>query len=323
MQTFGPQHPAKVYIRLYLSSSFHTLFAPSHQPLRAMSLSLRPDSVTSASSSNTARSSIPTGSVVPITEKQLHEQPSTTDADWTPYVRPTSSMDPIFTSEEYEAFARQFGTSVLISTFTATLIVAFLALARDIIDAPDTPDPVALIHFNIGMLLGMAATGLHIGVIVVAGRAAALCFRLSAAAVRDESKSIHCSKRLPSLEGSRHFAQVDFFRYIKYCDHLQLVASMMLLCFFLFLAYSMFTLKVFFWILFGASTIGGFSVFNTGFWKVSLAREAIRDTWNGISTRCCPQDGTAGTTADTRKGSWTRCFPHRRRDGKSDASDMA
>ncbi|KAG6907973.1 hypothetical protein DXG01_006698 [Tephrocybe rancida] len=174
-------------------------------------------------------------------------------------------------SPEYKALAGQFASSVVVSTFTAALIIAFLGLAWAIFTQPATPDPVALLHFDIGMFLGMSAVGLHIGIIVVGGRATALCFRLAARLPDDID--VEANTR------TRELAAVDFYRYVRYCEHLQLLASITLLGFFLFLAYTMFTHKTFFWLLLASSAIGGFSVFNTGFWKVSVSWEAFTDAW--------------------------------------------
>ncbi|RDB27527.1 hypothetical protein Hypma_003839 [Hypsizygus marmoreus] len=176
--------------------------------------------------------------------------------------------------EVYKSLAEQFGTLVIISTFTASLIVAFLSLAHDVI--ADNPSPVATMHLEIGLLLALSATGVHLGVIVVGGRAAALCFRLAAVA------------RSPSQVEANiiaDFKDINFYRYITYCNRLQLIGAMLLLSSFLFLTFSLFSHHAFFWVLLGASILGGFSIFRIGFWKASVTRENVKAAWGRLTRR--------------------------------------
>ncbi|RDB27491.1 hypothetical protein Hypma_003840 [Hypsizygus marmoreus] len=190
--------------------------------------------------------------------------------------QPSHDEDLLLTSEEYKGLAGQFSTLVIISTFTSTLIVAFLSLARDI--TTEDPTPRSTLHFEIGMLLGLSAMGIHIGVIVVGGRAAALCFRLAAAT----SHTTSSARRQAHADLISHMKEVDFYRYTKYCDQLQLIGAIVLLSAFLLLAFSLFTHWQLPWILLAASVVGGCSVFMTGFWTASVTGENVRQAWVAV-----------------------------------------
>ncbi|KAG5634700.1 hypothetical protein H0H81_001057 [Sphagnurus paluster] len=171
-------------------------------------------------------------------------------------------------AKEYKALSAQFNNFVLISTFTVGLNTAFLGLAYNIIVPQNgSPTATALTHYDYGQLLGLIATGIHVGIIIVAGRAAGLCFRATGS-----------SESLARIEAGcrdkQSFTVDSFYRYVQYCERLQLIASIMLLGFLLFLSYAMFKHQAFFWVLFAASCVGGFSVFDIGFWKVSASFQA-------------------------------------------------
>jgi hypothetical protein len=121
--------------------------------------------------------------------------------------------------------------------------------------------------FDIGMLFSLLATGVHLGVIIVGGRATSLCFRIAATPKPETDPEVADFR-----EGLRH---VDFARYIAYCERLQLAGTMFLLLSILFIAFFLFTHIVFPLILVGTSVLGGMSVYRTGFWSVSVVRENI------------------------------------------------
>lgn len=110
------------------------------------------------------------------------------------------------------------------------------------------------------MMLALSATGIHIGVIIIGGRAAALCTR------RDIE-----SQAQPFAE----LGKADFARYTRHCDRLQLAGVLILHTSVLFLAFSLFTYYVFPSILLVASGIGAYSIFRVGFWKISVTRENL------------------------------------------------
>ncbi|KAG5653053.1 hypothetical protein H0H81_002507 [Sphagnurus paluster] len=184
--------------------------------------------------------------------------------------------DRMHQDKEYEALSAQFNNFVVISTFTAALNIAFLSLAYSVIIPQNgSPTTAELIHYDCGQLLGLIATGIQIGIIVVAGRASSLCFR--AAANFESPATVEA--------GCRDKQIISFYRYVQYCERLQLIGSVMLLNFLLLLSYAMFKHQAFFWVLFVASCVGGFSVFNSGFWKVSVSAETANEISGWIHGR--------------------------------------
>lgn len=126
------------------------------------------------------------------------------------------------------------------------------------------------------MLLGLLATGFHLFVIVVSGRAAALCARLSSiygqSPYHDKLSVVLGDADKVFVEGIKG---IRFIRYVKYCDRLHLIGALMILASFLTLSFSLFMDWKYPMFLLIVSLGGGFSVYNTGFWKVSIVKETI------------------------------------------------
>ncbi|KAF8737099.1 hypothetical protein AX14_013459 [Amanita brunnescens Koide BX004] len=75
---------------------------------------------------------------------------------------------------EYDALGQQFTTLVIISTFTANLIIGFLTLAHNILS---TRQAYPMIQYEVGMFFALAGMAVHAGVIIIAGRGAALALK--------------------------------------------------------------------------------------------------------------------------------------------------
>lgn len=236
---------------------------------------------------------IPSGAV----QRVVQEDQSNTPSSYFPAT--------LMCSEEYSALAGQFGTFVLVvwdfsylamtqlttpfsenqSTFTATLIIGFLSLARDIISSNDTD--TRNLNFEVGMFLSLLATGSHIGVIIIAGRAAALCMRLAAHtrfvhhidlenSFRENSKP-GFKPKVSSLHdiAALNLHEADFYLYVTYCERLQLSGTICLGVTIIFLTFSIFQYRVFPVLLVTAAVCGSLAVCWMGFWKLSVTREYI------------------------------------------------
>ncbi|KAF8622974.1 hypothetical protein AX15_006573 [Amanita polypyramis BW_CC] len=89
-------------------------------------------------------------------------------------VRDSSDNRAKLEAAEYDALGQQFTTLVIISTFTANLIIGFLTLAYNILRSQtDFPK----IKFEVGMFFALGGMAIHSGVIIVAGRSAALALK--------------------------------------------------------------------------------------------------------------------------------------------------
>ncbi|KAK2464690.1 hypothetical protein APHAL10511_003266 [Amanita phalloides] len=88
--------------------------------------------------------------------------------------RDSDNKMPTLETAEYDAFGQQFTTLVIISTFTANLIIGFLTLAHNTISAMPS---VRIVQNEVGMFFALGGMAIHSGVIVVAGRCAALAFK--------------------------------------------------------------------------------------------------------------------------------------------------
>ncbi|KAF8628060.1 hypothetical protein AX17_006063 [Amanita inopinata Kibby_2008] len=74
-------------------------------------------------------------------------------------------------AKTYESLLHQFNMQVVISTFSAGLIVAYCSLAQATLRASKHNQRL----FNVGVLLSLFAIAFHAGNIVISGRSAALC----------------------------------------------------------------------------------------------------------------------------------------------------
>ncbi|KAF8881217.1 hypothetical protein BD779DRAFT_1802750 [Infundibulicybe gibba] len=156
----------------------------------------------------------------------------------------------------YESLAEQFGILVLIATFTAGLIIAFMSLARDVIN----PDKSTRQHFDVGTLLALFATGTQLGTVIVAGRGAALCFR----------QAVYYSGKPPSDDGN---SVKDFRHYFFICEQLQLFGTFLFFASILFFVFFMFEHIRYPIIFYVACGLGACAVYQTGFWKASMLRQ--------------------------------------------------
>jgi len=75
---------------------------------------------------------------------------------------------------ELGSLSSEFNILVLISTFTATLIISFLSFAQTVIDNAGHSRP-----FQFGMFFHVIAIGFHLFAALVAARAGMICFRIS------------------------------------------------------------------------------------------------------------------------------------------------
>jgi len=130
--------------------------------------------------------------------------------------------------------------------------------------------------FNIGMLFSFIAMGCHFGVIIVGGRATAVCFRIAT------PPTSHIDVEAAAPEDPAHavfretLRRVDFTRYITYCERLLLLGTFFLLASMLFMAFFIFSQLVYPLVLAGLSLLGACTVYRTGFWSVSALNEDIK-----------------------------------------------
>ncbi|KAF8881216.1 hypothetical protein BD779DRAFT_1675532 [Infundibulicybe gibba] len=209
---------------------------------------------------------------------------------------PFSSTTEGSKSERFRALAQEFSVLVAIATFTATLITAFLSLARDIMN----PGPGAANEhfFEIGMLLALFATGLQLATVLIAGRGAALSFREAAESSDSQaqhdsppsvppkddntivgSPSLSSPTALPSLKSAPPKDKKDentveeFRHYFFICEQLQLFGTALFFSSILFFIFFMFDDHRYPIAFYVACFIGAYIVLRTGFWKISALRQ--------------------------------------------------
>lgn len=107
------------------------------------------------------------------------------------------------------------------------------------------------------MFLGFLATGMHLGTVIVAGRAAALSFRHAA--------EEHPENRLKEFRG-----------YFFICEQLQLTATALFLSTLLFVIFYMFSHIAYPIALYVTSGVGAYLLYRTGFWRASILVEDFR-----------------------------------------------
>lgn len=151
------------------------------------------------------------------------------------------------------------------STFTAALIISFLAFAEQVTGS------AAGVAYETGMLLSFIATGVHLATVLVAGRAGNLCFH------RAKNVDLHVSLKDTSIK--------EFQRLRTLCDHLQLIGTLIFIPSILFMLYFLFVQKIFAYILYGMSLCAVVTVYRIGFWKVSILWEDIMNAWSRLITR--------------------------------------
>ncbi|RDB27486.1 hypothetical protein Hypma_003847 [Hypsizygus marmoreus] len=155
-------------------------------------------------------------------------------------ILPQNGNNPPYTLSE------QFNMQVVVSTFTASLIISFISLVQSIL-LDDNRIP-----FDIGMLLSFFAMNVHFGNIIVAGRGAALTAQHAA----DEDKDHH------NLEYFHH--------YLEICEQLQFFATVLFLVAIVVYTFFIFSEIVFPLVLLGVSIVGSLIVFWSAYWRVSM-----------------------------------------------------
>ncbi|KAG5636911.1 hypothetical protein H0H81_006446 [Sphagnurus paluster] len=131
------------------------------------------------------------------------------------------------------------------STFTASLIISFLAFVQTIISDDHS------VAFDIGTFLAFFAMNVHFGNIIVAGRGSALISQHAA----DEDK---------------HHDLKYFRRYLELCEQLQFVATIVFLASVVELSFFVFRSLTYPSVLLGFSTFCALVVFWAAYWKVSM-----------------------------------------------------
>jgi hypothetical protein len=155
------------------------------------------------------------------------------------------------------------------------LIVSFLSFAFAIIDPKDKASN-ARHMFNVGMFFSFIATGCHFGLIVVAGRATALCFRIATTPTSQiDIEGLAAPEDEIHAEFREALRKVDFTRYVTYCERLLLLGTFFLIVSMLFMAFLVFSQLGYAVALVVLSLGGGWSVYRTGFWSVSILGENV------------------------------------------------
>lgn len=139
----------------------------------------------------------------------------------------------------------KLNTIIFQSTFTASLIVAYMSLVKSIVNTDHR------LPFDVGMLFSFFAMSLHFGNIIVAGRGAALTSQHSTV---DEDYY--------DLAYVRH--------YLGICEQLQFFATLVFLVSIVVLTFYIFSSIAFPLTLLVVSTIISAIVFWSAYWRVSI-----------------------------------------------------
>jgi len=126
---------------------------------------------------------------------------------------------------ELGSLSSEFNILVLISTFTAALIIAFISFAQNVIDN------TAGKPFQFGMFFHVISIGFHLFAAIVAARASMICFRISKSLDFDggatpDSQTIE--EYPPEPVHSSHDDRLqmsDFQRFLVLCEQLQLIGT--------------------------------------------------------------------------------------------------
>jgi len=178
---------------------------------------------------------------------------------------------------DLDSLSSQFNILVLISTFTAALIISFLSLAQSVIgDASGKP-------YQFGLFFSAIAIGFHLLAVIVASRAGMLSFRLSKSIESENTQEPQTEDPHTGSVDSRtsvtgiytrppgpQLRLVDFQRFLVLCEQLQLVGTTIYIPPALFLLYYMFRDVQFVIAIYVITGIGALVVYRLGFWKVSL-----------------------------------------------------
>lgn len=185
---------------------------------------------------------------------------------------------------ELGSLSSEFNILVLISTFTAALVIAFLSLAQSLIGNVRSSRP-----YQFGLFFSFVAMGFHLFATLVASRAGMICFRLSKSL--DTHLSIdQDSSDSQTIEEHRNVGEdglnrlkpdtrswydrkldmTDFQRFLVLCEQLQLIGTTIYIPSALFLLFFMFERKEFPIVIYAMTGLGGLAVYRLGFWKVSV-----------------------------------------------------
>ncbi|KAF9444927.1 hypothetical protein P691DRAFT_777930 [Macrolepiota fuliginosa MF-IS2] len=162
--------------------------------------------------------------------------------------------------KEFTDLAAQFSSSVLLSTFIATLMITFLTFANVMIhDSTST-------EFQIGMALCCMAAVCHISLVLVAGRAGTQTYR---------SSRLPRSQPLPPIE--EYQARFESFaRCLRLCEDVQAFGTTIFAVALLFMCWHIFHSHTFAYAVFGFVIFVGVWVYVGGFWHISWAGEQTR-----------------------------------------------
>ncbi|KAF8908493.1 hypothetical protein CPB84DRAFT_1843398 [Gymnopilus junonius] len=169
----------------------------------------------------------------------------------------TISAETVESNPSAEDLNRQFTMLVVISTFTAALIVSFISLVFNIVD---TRHKTA---FNVGMFFSFISLLIHLGDIVIAGRGAAL-------ASQQDKLKLHDS----------HFFNV----YLTICEQLQFVALIVFTVSIAVMIFLIFSSVAFPIVLVFLSLIGIFVVFSSAYWEVSITLRNLKYLFKNIQS---------------------------------------
>jgi len=153
----------------------------------------------------------------------------------------------IHEEESYANLAQQFNMRVVISTFTAALIVLFLVLVDGIIG------PRRRIAFSVGMLFAFIALSIHFANIFLAGRGA----------------------MLTTTTGTKHDIESLIF-YLAICGNLQVASAVLFLISIVVMIFLIFSSIAFPLVLLFLSGIGALMVFTSAYWEISISLANIQ-----------------------------------------------
>ncbi|KAF8872506.1 hypothetical protein BD779DRAFT_1679672 [Infundibulicybe gibba] len=162
----------------------------------------------------------------------------------------SSSRSTKLDRKSLDALTDQFNMLVVISTFTASLIVSFIQLVKDVMEVENR------LAFDVGMFLSFLAMGVHFGNIIVAGRGAALT-------------SQH---EVMADEGG--YDAKYFGHYLELCEQLQFAATILFISSIILLSFFVFSKLTFPIVLLAISSLLVGLVFYSIYWRVSIT---VRD----------------------------------------------
>lgn len=140
------------------------------------------------------------------------------------------------------------------STFIATIVIAFLTLAHNIIQNKGSTE------FQVAMLLCFLAATCHLSIVLVSGRACILAYRYSRLPVGDR----------PTIEDYRKQFEA-FGRCLKVSEWVQGFGQALFGPAMLYTIWLMFEDRIYVFIIYGFITILQIVVYAAGFWRVSWA----------------------------------------------------